>query len=44
MTSTFGFFTGVGKYVYFPGAPYIISFVLIAICLILFLKRSSKNS
>ena len=43
MTFTFGFFTGVGSDIYFPGAPFIISFGLMAICLILFLKNKIKG-
>jgi len=43
MTFTFGFFTGVGNYLYFPGSPFIISFVLIILCIILYSKRSSKG-
>ena len=43
MTLTFGFFTGVGNYIYFPGSPFIISFVLITLCIILYSKRSNKG-
>ena len=43
MTFTFGFFTGVGSNIYFPGAPFFISFGLIALCLILFLKNKIKG-
>jgi MFS transporter, DHA1 family, tetracycline resistance protein len=43
MTFTFGFFTGFGKYIYFPGSPFIISFALIVICIILFSNRGNKG-
>jgi MFS transporter, DHA1 family, tetracycline resistance protein len=43
MTFTFGFFTGVGNYVYFPGSPFIISFILVILCIILYSKRSNKG-
>ena len=43
MTFTFGFFTGVGNYLYFPGSPFIISFILVILCIILYSKRSNKG-
>ena len=43
MTFTFGFFTGVGNYLYFPGSPFIISFILVTFCIILYSKRSNKG-
>ena len=43
MTFTFGFFTRVGNYLYFPGSPFIISFILVILCIILYSKRSNKG-
>ena len=43
MTFTFGFFTGVGNYLYFPGSPFIISFILVILCIILYSKQSNKG-
>ena len=43
MTFTFGFFTGVENYLYFPGSPFIISFILVILCIILYSKRSNKG-
>ena len=43
MKITFGFFTGVGYYLYFPGSPFIISFILVILCIILYSKRSNKG-
>ena len=43
MTFTFGFFTGVENYLYFPGSPFIISFILVILCVILYSKQSNKG-
>ena len=43
MMFIFGFFTEVGNYLYFPGSPFIISFVLIILCIVLYSKRSNKG-
>ncbi len=42
MSQTFSYFSGSGAPVYFPGAPFVLSFILVATCFVIFLAAAKK--
>ncbi len=44
MTQTFSYFSGASAPIYFPGAPFILSIILVLACFVIFLTAAKKYS